>query len=63
MDNVYYTTLSKPKSDGTLLKMDYDDSLFAEASVNGTSFRFLMDTGAGKSVMLSKQFMSIPEMF
>ncbi len=32
-------------------------------SVNGTSFKFLVDTGASKSVMSSKRFMSIPESF
>ncbi len=63
MDDVYYMTRTKPKSDVTLLKMDSDEAWFANASVNGTSFKFLMDLGASKSVMSSKQFMSIPELF
>ncbi len=63
LDDVYYTTRSKPKSDAILLKMDSGDSWFADASVKGTAFKFLMDTGASKSVMSSKNFMSIPEMF
>ncbi len=62
-DDVYYTTHSKPKSDIILLKMNSGDALFADASVNGTAFKFLMDTGASKSVMSLKHFMSIPEMF
>ncbi len=63
VDDVYYTTCSKPKSDVILLKMDSGDAWFADASVNGTAFKFKMDTGASKSVMSSKCFMSIPEMF
>ncbi len=43
--------------------MDSGDAWFAEAFVNGTRFKFLMDTGASKSVMSSKRFMSIPEPF
>ncbi len=50
-DDVYYTTRSKPKSDVILLKMNSGDAWFADASVNGTSFKLLMDTGAYKSVM------------
>ncbi|MBL0686807.1 MAG: retroviral-like aspartic protease [Sulfurospirillum sp.] len=52
-----------PKSDIILLKMDSGDAWFADASLNGTTFKFLMDTGASKCVMSSKWFMSIPEMF
>ncbi len=63
VDNIYYTTRSKPESDVILLKMDSGDAWFAEASVNRTFFKFLMDTGASKSVMSSKHFLSIPEMF
>ncbi len=36
--------------------MDSGDDRFADASINGTAFKFLIDTGASKSVM------SIPEM-
>ncbi len=43
--------------------MDFGDAWFEDTSVNGTSFKFLMDTGDNKSVMSSKRFMSIPEMF
>ncbi len=63
VDDVYHTTSSKPKSDVILLEMESGDAWFADASVNGTSFQFLMDTGASKSVMSSKRVMSIPEMF
>ncbi len=63
MDDVYYTTRSKPKTDIILLKMDFGDAWFADASVNRTPFKFLMDTGASKNVMSSKRFMSISEMF
>ncbi len=41
--------------------MNSGDALFADASVTGTSFKFLMDTGVSKSVMSLKRFMSIPE--
>ncbi len=51
------------KSDVILLKMDSGNAWFADASVNGTNFRFLMDTGASKSVMSSKHFISIPDVF
>ncbi len=63
MDDVYYTTRSKPKSDVILLKMDSGDVWFANASINATTSKFLMDTAASESVMSLKQFMSIPEMF
>ncbi len=43
--------------------MDSGDAWIADTSVNGASFKFLMDTGVSKSVMSSKRFMSIPEMF
>ncbi len=43
--------------------MDSGDSWFADASINGTHFKFLMDTGASTSIMSSKCFMSIPVMF
>ncbi len=62
-DNVHHTTQSKPKSDVISLKMNSGDAWFADASVNGTSFKFLMDTGANKSVMSLRRFMSIPELF
>ncbi len=61
VEDVYYPTRSKPKLDVILLKMDSGDACFADASVIGTAFKFLMDTGASKSVMSSKHFMSIPE--
>ncbi len=54
VDDVYHTTRSKPKSDVILLKMDSGDAWFAEASVNGTSFKFFMDIGASKSGCLRK---------
>ncbi len=63
LNDVYHTTRSKPKSDVILLKMNNGDAWFADASVNGTPIKFLMDTGASKSVMSSKRFMSIPELF
>ncbi len=50
-----------PKPDVILLKMNSGDAWFADTSVNGTSFKFLMDKVARKSVMFSKLFMSIPE--
>ncbi len=40
--------------------MNSGDAWFADASVNGTKFKLLMDTGASKSVMSMK---SIPELF
>ncbi len=61
MDDVYEKIRPKPKSDVILLKMNSGDAWFADASVNGTSFKFLMDTGASKSVVSSKRFISIPE--
>ncbi len=63
VDDVYYTTCSKPKSDVILLKMDSGDACFVDTSIKGTSFKFLMYTRASKCVMSSKWFMSIPEMF
>ncbi len=63
LDNVYHTNRSKPKSDVILLKMNSGDAWFADASVRGTSFKFLMDTGASESVMSLSRFMSIPEVF
>ncbi len=63
VDDVYYTTRAKPKSDIILLKMDSGEAWFANASVNGTPFKFLMDSRASKSVMSSKRYMSIPELF
>ncbi len=63
VEAVYYTTSSKLKSDVILLKMDSGDARFADVYVKGTNFKFLMNTGASKSVMSSKRFMSIPEMF
>ncbi len=63
MDDVYYTTRTKPKSDVILLKMDSDEAWFTNASVNGTPFKLLMDSRASKSIMSSKRFMSIPELF
>ncbi len=46
----------KPKSDVVLLKLNSGDAWFADATVNGTAFKFLMDTGASKSVMSMKCF-------
>ncbi len=43
--------------------MDSGEAWFANASVNGTPIKFLMDSGASKSVMSSKRFMSVPELF
>ncbi len=43
--------------------MDSGDAWFAEVSVNGTTFKFVMDTGSSKIVMSTKRFISIPEMF
>ncbi len=63
MEYVYYKTRTKPKSDVILLKMDSGEARSANASVNGTPFKFLMDSGASKSVISSKWFMSIPELF
>ncbi len=63
MDDVYYMTRTKPKSEVILLKMDSGEAWFANASVNGTPFKFLIYSGASKSVMSSKWFMSIPELF
>ncbi len=63
MDDVYYMTQTKPKSNILLLKMDSGEVWFANASVNGIPFKFLMDSGASKSVMSSKWFMSILELF
>ncbi len=40
-----------------------EEAWFANASVNGTPFKFLMDSGASKSFMSLKRFMSIPELF
>ncbi len=48
---MYQTIRSRPKADVVLLKMNSGDAWFVDVSVNGTSFKFLMDTGASKSVM------------
>ncbi len=63
MDDVYQTNDSKPKADVVLLKMNSGDAWFADTSVNGAKFKFLMDTGASKSVMSMKCFKSIPDLF
>ncbi len=63
MDDVYYTTQTKLKSDVILLKLDSGEAWFANGSVNGTPFKFVMDSGASKSVMSLKLFMSITELF
>ncbi len=63
MDDVYHTTRSRTKADVILLKMNSGDAWFANASINGTPFKFLMDSGASKSVMSSIRFMSIPDGF
>ncbi len=57
--DVYQTNRSRPKADVILLKMNSADAWFADASVNGTKFKFLMDTGASKTVMSMKCFKSI----
>ncbi len=62
-DDVYQTIHSRPKADVVLIKMNSGDAWFADASVNGTKFKFLVDTGASKSVMSMKSFKSIPELF
>ncbi len=43
MDNVYYTSHSNPKADVILFKLDSGEAWFADASINGTPFKFLMD--------------------
>ncbi len=48
MDDVYQTICSKSKSDVVPLKINSGDAWFADASVNGTSFKFLIDTGLVK---------------
>ncbi len=48
VDDVYYTTRFKLKLDVILLKMDSGDTWFADAPVNGTHFKFLMDTEVAK---------------
>ncbi len=63
LDDVYHATQSKPKSDVILLKMNSGDAWFANTSIKGTPFKFLMDRGTSKSVMFSKQFMSIQQLF
>ncbi len=40
MDNIYYTTHSKPKMDVILLKMNSGYVWFTEASITGTPFKF-----------------------
>ncbi len=59
----FYTTRTQPTSDVIILNMDSGEAWFVNASVNGTPFKFLMDSGASKSVMSSTRFMSIPEYF
>ncbi len=56
-------TKTKPKSGVILLKMDSCEAWLTNAYVNGTPFKFLMDSGASKSVKSLKWFMSIPELF
>ncbi len=51
VDDVYYTTHSKPKADVVLLKLDSGDASFADTSINGTPFKFLMDSGVSKCVV------------
>ncbi len=63
MDNMYYTSHSKPNADVVLLKLDSNDALFSDASINGTTCNFLMNSGASNSVISSKWFMSIPDLF
>ncbi len=63
VDDVYYTTQTKSKSDLILVKIDSGEAWFAIVSVKGTPFKFLMDSEANKSVMSSKRFMSILELF
>ncbi len=60
---MYQTFRSRPKANVVLLKKNSCDAWFADASVNVTKFKFLMDTGASKSVMSMKCFKSIPELF
>ncbi len=43
--------------------MDSCEAWFANASVNGSLFKFLMDSGASESVISLKRFMSILELF
>ncbi len=43
--------------------MNCGDAWFADESVNGTSFKLLMDTGDSKSVISLRRFMSIPKLF
>ncbi len=63
VDYVYYISCSKQKADVVLLKLDSSDAWFADASIDGTPFNFLMDSGVSKSVMSLKQFLSIPDLF
>ncbi len=63
VEAVYQTNHSRPKADVVLLKMNSGDAWFADASVNATKFKFLMDTGASKSVMSMKFLKSIPDLF
>ncbi len=51
VDDVYYTSHSKPKAGVVLLRLDSINIYFADASINGTTFKFLKDSGASKRVM------------
>ncbi len=48
VDNDYHMTRIKSKSDISLLKMDSGETLFANAYVNVTHFKFPIDSGASK---------------
>ncbi len=60
---MYFTSNSNPKAGVVLLMLDSGDTWFADASIIGTPFKFLMDSGVSKSVMSLKQFMQIPDLF
>jgi len=56
---------SKPRNRGAqgeiLLKMNTGEAWFVSSEVNGIPMDFLVDTGAAKSVMSYKRYMSIPD--
>ncbi len=62
LDDVYQTIQPKPKSDVILLKSNSVDARFADASVNRTPFKFLVDTVVSKIVMSLRRFLSTPEL-
>ena len=61
IDDVFQTRQQRTKADVVLLSLDTGESWFAETVTCGVPMNFLMDTGASKSVMSHRKFMSIPE--